>query len=194
MKQGNPEAYLLGEIWDVNPRWVGERKFDGLMNYPLRTACIEFASGEMLASAMKDSYGFSVVSLRYFNVFGKRQDPLSAYAAVIPIFVSRLLAGERPVIYGDGHQTRDFVFVDDVVEANIGAAFHPGDDLSGGAYNIGRGERISVNGIFDIVARALGTSLRPDHAPPRPGEIRDSVADISAARGAFGYDPKVDVR
>lgn len=161
---------------------------------PLSPYAASKASGEMLASAVSEVYHLPVVSLRYFNVFGRRQDPFSAYAAVIPIFVARLLRGERPVIYGDGEQTRDFVFVGDVVEANIRAALHAAPKASGRAFNIGRGERIPVNGLFRIIAEEMGTDIQPEYKPGRPGEVRDSMADITAAREAFGYEPSVDVR
>ena len=161
---------------------------------PLSPYAASKAAGEMLASAFSEVYGFPIISLRYFNVFGKRQDPFSAYAAVIPLFVSKLLRDERPVIYGDGGQTRDFVHVENVVEANIRAALHAGNDASGQAFNIGCGERISINVLSRIIAEELGSDLNPEYAPPRPGEVRDSVADISAARDAFGYEPSVDLR
>jgi len=161
---------------------------------PLSPYAASKAAGEMLASAFSEVYGLSVISLRYFNVFGKRQDPSSAYAAVIPLFVSKLLRGQRPVIYGDGGQTRDFVHVENVAEANILAAACAGEDASGRAFNIGCGESISINELYRIIAGELGSDLEPEYAPPRPGEVRDSVADIGAARAAFGYEPTVDVR
>jgi len=161
---------------------------------PLSPYAASKASGEMLASAMSEVYGLPVVSLRYFNVYGRRQDPFSAYAAVIPIFVARLLRGERPVIYGDGGQTRDFVYVGDVVEANIRAALDAAPEAAGRAFNIGGGKRISVNELFHIIAGEMNSTITPDYQPGRSGEVRDSMADISAARAAFGYEPSVDVR
>lgn len=161
---------------------------------PLSPYASSKAAGEMFASAFSEVYGISIVSLRYYNVFGRRQDPASAYAAVIPIFIARLLRGERPVIYGDGSQTRDFVYVEDVVQANIRAALHARDDASGRAFNIGGGTRITVRELYSIIAEELGVSLEPVFAPARQGEVRDSLADISAARAAFGYEPGVGVR
>lgn len=161
---------------------------------PLSPYAASKAAGEMFASAFSEVYGLPIVSLRYYNVFGRRQDPFSAYAAVIPLFVSRLLRGERPVIFGNGEQTRDFVFIDNVVQANIRAARDARPEAAGRAFNVGCGTRITINDLFRIVAEALGSDLKPEYAPPRPGEVRDSVADIGAARAAFGYDPRIDVR
>lgn len=161
---------------------------------PLSPYAASKAAGEMLASAFSEVYGLPVISLRYFNVFGKHQDPFSAYAAVIPLFISKLIRGERPVIYGDGEQTRDFVHVENVVEANICAAVHAGEKASGRAFNIGCGERMSINALYRIIAEELGADLEPEYAPPRHGDVRDSVADITAARAAFGYEPSVDLR
>jgi nucleoside-diphosphate-sugar epimerase len=161
---------------------------------PLSPYAASKAAGEMFARAYSEVYDISIISLRYFNVFGKCQDPFSFYAAVIPIFVSKLLKGERPVVYGDGEQTRDFVHIDDVVQANVKAALDAGDESSGKAFNIGRGEETSVNDLYRMIASEMGAGIEPEYAPPRSGEIRKSVADISAAKKAFGYFPKVSVR
>jgi nucleoside-diphosphate-sugar epimerase len=161
---------------------------------PLSPYAASKAAGEMFASAFSEVYDMSIISLRYYHVFGKRQAPASAYAAVIPLFITHLLRGKRPVIFGDGAQTRDFVFIDNVVQANIRAALQAGDDASGRAFNIGCGERISINELYHIIAEELGSDMEPRYAPPRSGEVRDSIADISAARAAFGYDPTIKVR
>ena len=161
---------------------------------PLSPYAASKASGEMYARALSEVCGISIISLRYYNVFGKRQDPFSPYAAVIPLFVSKLLRNERPVIFGDGGQTRDFVFIDNVVQANLKAAFDAPVESSGRAFNVGCGSRISINELFDILADELGVAVKPDYTPVRPGDVRDSVADITAAKEAFGYDPSIDVR
>jgi len=161
---------------------------------PLSPYAASKAAGEMFACAFSEVYDMSIISLRYYNVFGKRQDPFSLYAAVIPIFVSKLLRGERPVIYGDGEQTRDFVYIDNVVEANIRAATLTKPGFDGRAFNIGCGREISVNELYRIIAEELGSDMEPRYEPPRPGEVRRSVADIGAAREAFDYEPAVDVR
>ena len=160
---------------------------------PLSPYAASKAACEMYAQAFSKVYGLSIIGLRYYNVFGKRQDPASPYAAVIPLFVSRLIAGERVTIFGDGEQTRDFVFIENVVQANIRAATQAGPEASGRAYNIGCGRSISINTLYNIIARELGTNIQPVYAPPRPGDVRNSVADVSAAREAFGYDPLVGI-
>jgi len=130
------------------------------------------------------------VALRYFNVYGPRQRPDGPYAAVIPAFVERMRAGDRPVIYGDGEQTRDFVFVGDVVAATIRAA----ERADGGVYNVGSGTRVSIRELATTLDDVLGAGLEPVYDDPRPGDIRHSGADISRARADLGYEPEVDLR
>jgi len=161
---------------------------------PLSPYAASKAAGEMFASAFSEVYDISIVSLRYYNVFGRRQDPFSLYAAVIPIFVSMLLKGERPIIYGDGGQTRDFVFIENIVQANIKAALDAKPEASGKAFNIGCGEKITITELFNMIAEELQSDITPDYREDRIGDVRDSIADISAAREGFGYDPKVNVR
>lgn len=175
---GNPDVFPNVETQPLNP---------------LSPYAASKASGEMLASAFTEVYGMPVICLRYFNVFGKRQDPASAYAAAIPRFVTMLLRGETPIIFGDGEQTRDFVHIDNVVQANIRAATEAKPGAFGKAFNIGCGTKTSINRLYTIIAREIGSDLKPLYGPERPGEVRDSVADISAARSAFGYEPAVGV-
>ena len=134
-------------------------------------------------------YGIETVCLRYFNVYGPNQR-FDAYGNVIPIFVFQMLRAERLTIFGDGQQTRDFVNVRDVVQANLRAATTPGVR---GAFNIGSHSRIAINDLVRKLAAAAGLEPRVEHAPPRPGDVRDSLADISAARAAFGFQPAVDL-
>lgn len=134
-------------------------------------------------------YRMSTVSLRYFNVFGPRQDPSSAYAAVIPLFVTALLRSERPTIFGDGRQSRDFTFVDNVVRANILAGRAQG--LAGESVNVAAGEPRSVLAVLDAIAGILGRPVEPTFATERPGDIRDSHADIALARQLLSYEPIV---
>ncbi len=147
---------------------------------------------EQLCEVYGRLYGLETVALRYFNVFGPRQDPNSEYSAVIPRFVAKLLAGERPIVYGDGEQIRDFIHISDVVRANLLAARLP--EAAGGVYNIGGGERISLNRLLAIASDLLGKDADPDYQAPRPGDIRDSVADISRAREALGFSPAMSFR
>jgi nucleoside-diphosphate-sugar epimerase len=143
--------------------------------------------GERLAGAAD----VDAVSVRFFNVFGPRQDADGPYAAVIPAFVERMRAGQRPVIYGDGEQTRDFVFVGDVVDATVRAAEH---GTPGGVYNVGSGGRVTITGLVEALNGVLGTDLDPVYDDPRPGDIRHSGADISRARADLDYEPTVGLR
>ena len=136
-------------------------------------------------------YGLRTVGLRYFNVFGRRQDPNGAYAAVIPKFIQLLLRGERPTIHGDGGQSRDFTYVENVIEANLKACLAP-DEASGQAFNIAYGGREYLNDIYKTLVKALGKDIEPLYGPERPGDIRHSNADISKARRLLGYDPEYD--
>lgn len=134
-------------------------------------------------------YGMQTVSLRYFNVFGPRQDPTSQYAAAIPRFIAAYLRSEPPRVYGDGRQSRDFTFVDNVVEANLLAARVP--KLSGESVNVGAGEPRSVLEVLRAISDAFGRWIEPVYEAPRPGDIRDSHADIALARQLLGYEPRV---
>jgi nucleoside-diphosphate-sugar epimerase len=136
-------------------------------------------------------YGLETVSLRYFNVFGPSQDPYSEYSAVIPKFATRMGRGEPLMVYGDGEQSRDFTYVDNVVEANVLALSAP--RAPGAVINVGCGERITLNRLIAILEGIMGVRAAVDYQPTRPGDVRDSLADISAARDLLGYQPKVGV-
>ncbi len=136
-------------------------------------------------------YGLNTYGLRYFNVFGRRQNPDGMYAAVIPRFIRQLLAGEKCVINGDGRQSRDFTYIDNVIEGNLRAAL-AGNDAAGEAYNIGAGGREYLIDIYYDLCKALGIDREPEFGPPRKGDIRDSNADVSKAREKLGYDPEYD--
>ena len=142
-------------------------------------------TGEYYCRVFQQVYTLPTVCLRYFNVYGPRQDPDSPYAAVIPAFLRKLFQGDSPVIYGDGEQTRDFTFVKDVVAANILAA----ESKVTGIFNVGKGDRISINELAGLVIRLIGNSVEPTYKEPRPGDVRHSLADISQIE-AFGYKPK----
>lgn len=159
---------------------------------PLSPYAASKLAGEHYCACFARVYGMQTVSLRYFNVFGPRQDPDSPYAAVIPAFVSRMLAGRPPIIFGDGEQTRDFCFIENVVLANRLAAEAP--QAAGQTLNIACGERISLNQIVGVLNELLGTDLAPEYREPRPGDVRHSLADISEARRVIGYEPRVRFR
>jgi nucleoside-diphosphate-sugar epimerase len=152
---------------------------------PLSPYAISKLTGEQLCQVFTRVYGLETVALRYFNVFGPRQDPASAYAAVIPAFLRALRDGEPPVIYGDGEQSRDFTFVDNVVDANLRAAM--ADGIAGRVFNVASGRAVSVNALLAQMVGLIGVDARARHVPARPGDIRHSVADITAAREDFGY-------
>ena len=154
---------------------------------PLSPYAVAKATGELYCNVYSEIYGLPTVALRYFNVFGPKQDPESDYAPVIPIFVDKLLKNETPVIYGDGEQTRDFVHVKQVVKANILSA----ESKETGVFNIGLGKSTSINQLFEIVKNTMGKDIEPKYEDARAGEIKHSFADISKAR-SIGYVPKSD--
>jgi UDP-glucose 4-epimerase len=146
-------------------------------------------AGEYYCRVFSEVYGLETACLRYFNVYGPRQDPASEYAAVIPRFVTRILANEPPMIFGDGGQTRDFTFVKDVVRANILAM----ESDAEGVFNIACGQRISLNDLATKIMQIAGVSLAPIYASPRQGDIRHSLADISSATTRLGFEPLYDL-
>jgi UDP-glucose 4-epimerase len=146
---------------------------------------------EQLAALYRELFGFEAVALRYFNVFGPRQDPSSPYAGVISIFRDRLAVGEAVTVFGDGEQTRDFVYVEDVVAANLAAMTAPAG--VGAVYNVGRGERVSLNQLLAMLGDILGRRPVVAYQPPRPGDIRHSQGDISAIQSALGWAPRWNV-
>ncbi|HEY7157787.1 MAG TPA: SDR family oxidoreductase [Gemmataceae bacterium] len=159
---------------------------------PLSPYAVAKLTGEQYCASFSRIYGLETVRLRYFNVFGPRQAPDSAYAAVIPRFLQACLTGQSPVIHGDGLQSRDFTFVEDVVQANLLAATATG--VSGNVYNIACGRRTSLLELADLINATLGTDLQPIHTAPRAGDVRHSEADIARARADLGYQPRIDVR
>jgi len=169
----------------------GLPKHEGMLPTPIAPYGLEKLTSEHYLSIFARLYGVETVSLRYFNVFGPRQDPTSAYSGVISIFADRARRGEPVTIFGDGTAYRDFVYVDDVVEANILAARAPG--VSGRAFNVGRGERTTLHDLVKMIGRVFGRDLEVKHAPVRAGDIAESLADISLARKDLGYAPKVPV-
>jgi len=165
-------------------------KREDMASTPLSPYAVTKLCGEYYCKVFSDIYDLPTISLRYFNVYGPRQDPTSDYAAVIPKFITSLLTREPPMIFGDGEQTRDFTYVKDVVDANIRAM----ESKMRGTYNIAYGEQITINNLATILSDLTEVDVYPIHEPPRPGDIRHSLADISAAKRAFGYEPKYDLR
>jgi len=160
---------------------------------PLSPYAASKLAGEEYCAAFHATYGLETVVLRYFNVFGPRQDPNSPYAAVVPRFVAAALRGEPPTIYGDGSQTRDFVYVGNVVHATLLAARAPAARVAGHVFNIGYGQSVSVNDLWDRIQGLAGVPVLPRYAEGRPGEVRHSLASIDKARELMGYQPIVDL-
>jgi len=171
-------------------------KMESMIPAPKSPYAASKLAGEHYCHTFSQSFDLETVCLRYFNVFGPRQDPTSQYAAVIPNFVTAMLRGKRPTIYGDGEQSRDFVYVANVVEANLRAASGPAADrpASGQVLNIASGQRHTLLDLVEVLNDILGTDLTAVHTPPRPGDVRHSLADISAAREVLGYEPEVSFR
>jgi len=168
-------------------------KVETMTPQPLSPYAVSKMTGEHLLRVFASLYKIETLSLRYFNVFGPRQDPKSQYAAVIPNFITAALKKTPMVVHGDGEQTRDFCFIENTVSANLLAASTP-NKLSGQVVNIACGDRISLNQLLTMIGDEVGTKLQPEYVASRPGDVRDSLADISAAAALIGYEPKVRVR
>jgi nucleoside-diphosphate-sugar epimerase len=165
-------------------------KHEGMLPRPLSPYAAGKLAGEHYVAVYARTMGLDGVSLRYFNIFGPRQDPSSPYSGVISKFSLAMSRGERPVIFGDGSQTRDFTYVDNVVAANL-AAMRAEKPLGGEAVNVGTAERISLLDLIAAINRVLGTSLEPRFEPPREGDVRDSQAALDRIRSLIGYEPLV---
>jgi len=154
---------------------------------PVSPYAISKAVGEMYCQLFTDIYKLSTISLRYFNVFGPRQDPNSQYASVIPHFISSILNGERPVIFGDGEQSRDFIYVKHIVEANLRAC----QSNHTGAYNIATGKKTTINQLVPVINQTLGEDMDPIYDEPRPGDVKHSLADISKSE-LLNFKPSIN--
>jgi nucleoside-diphosphate-sugar epimerase len=164
-------------------------KREGMMPNPLSPYGAQKLFAEMYCEVFTKAYGLETVSLRYFNVFGPRQDSTSQYSGVLALFIPAVLQGRRPTIYGDGLQSRDFTYVQNVVEANLIACKVPG--VGGQVFNVACGDRITVNSMLHQINKIVGVDISPVYAEPRSGDIKHSQADITRAREHLGYEPKV---
>ncbi len=160
-------------------------KHEGMLPKPLSPYAVSKLTGEYYCSVFSTVYGLPTLSLRYFNVFGPRQDPASQYAAVVPIFISKLLNGERPTIFGDGEQSRDFTHVSNVVEANLLAVRSA--DAAGQMVNIACGTRYTLNDLYSRIRSIVCIDIEPLYEDPRPGDVKHSQADVELARELFGF-------
>ncbi|MEN6312354.1 MAG: SDR family oxidoreductase [Acidobacteriota bacterium] len=182
-------SFVMASSSSVYGDDAGRAKREGTEGRPLSPYAVSKLVDEKYCQVFHGLFGLKAVALRYFNVFGPRQDPLSQYAAVVPLFITKVLRGESPVIYGDGEQSRDFTFVRNVVEANIVAA--ECGAAGGEAINVACGDSLTVNALFAAVNKILGTDIKASYADPRPGDIRHSTADVAKARRLMGYEPAV---
>jgi UDP-glucose 4-epimerase len=164
-------------------------KHEEMLPAPLSPYAASKLAGEQFAQVFTRTMGLETVMLRYFNVFGPRQDPTSQYAAVIPLFVTALLEGGRPVVFGDGTQSRDFTYIDNVVDANLRAADAP--DGAGAAVNVACGDRFSLLQLLDALGRLIGAKVAPEFRPPRAGDVLHSQASIERARRLIGFEPRI---
>jgi len=169
-------------------------KREEMLPNPISPYAVAKLAGEQYMRAFARVYGIETVVLRYFNVFGPHQDPTSHYSGVLAVFCRRMLAGEQPTIFGDGEQSRDFTYIDNVVHANLLAAAAPAEKVSGQMMNTATGSRITLNETFRILRELTGYSGQPAYDAPRAGDIRDSLADIRLAGELLGYAPIVDFR
>ncbi len=187
---GTVRRFVLASSCAVYGDTPGASKSEASPTDPLSPYAVTKLAGEYLCRNYFALHGLQAVCLRYFNVYGPDQDPSGAYAAVIPRFIAALLNGERPVVYGDGEQTRDFVFVGDVVEANLRAAL-AGPEAAGQSLNIGSGQSVSLNQILAALGRLTGRDTEADRREARAGDIRNSRADIAEARNLLDFSPAV---
>ncbi len=164
-------------------------KIETMQPQPLSPYAAAKLAGEYYAKVFYEVFGLETISLRYFNVFGPHQDPTSQYAAVIPAFVTAILKDERPTVFGDGLQSRDFTYVDNVVEANLLAA--KAKKTCGEVINIACGQAVTVNETIDTINGLVGKNIKPIYTAPRPGDVKHSLADITLAKETIGYEPKV---
>ena len=166
-------------------------KHEGLVPQPISPYAVAKLAGEGFCRSFWEVFDLETVALRYFNVFGPRQDPLSQYAAVIPNFITALMDGRAPTVFGDGEQSRDFTYVGNVVEGNVLAMYAEG--VAGKVFNVAAGQRTSLNELLQILERLSGRHINPSYEQPRPGDVRHSHADVSAAERGLGFRPRVSV-
>ena len=169
-------------------------KHEGMLPAPITPYAVAKLAGEHYMSCFTRVYGLETVVLRYFNVFGPYQDPTSHYSGVLAIFCRKMLAGEQPTIYGDGEQSRDFTFIDNVVQGNLLAASAPAEKVAGQMMNLATGKKITLNLTFAILKELTGYKGEPAYAGARAGDIKESLADIDRARKLLGYEPTVDFK
>ncbi|HYH00678.1 MAG TPA: SDR family oxidoreductase [Terriglobales bacterium] len=166
-------------------------KHEDMLPDPISPYAVSKLAGEMYMKSFYRVYGLETVSLRYFNVFGPRQDASSQYSGVLAKFITMMLHGERPAVFGDGGQSRDFNYIDNTVQANLLACTAPAAKVAGLAFNVATGTRVTLNETYRLLQKLTGYDQDPTYGEERAGDIRHSLADVALARESFGYDPKV---
>ena len=189
---GTVKRFVFASSCAVYGDTPGSSKHEASQTDPLSPYASSKLAGEHFCRNFFRLYGLQTVSLRYFNVYGPDQDPNGAYAAVIPKFMTAIVQGEKPIIYGDGEQSRDFVYIDDIVEANLRATAAT-RGVGGRVFNIGSGQSASLKQILETLAPILGRKVEADHQPARPGDLKHSRADIAAAAGLLQFTPSVRI-
>lgn len=168
-------------------------KVEEIIGKPLSPYAVSKISNELYGEIFAKTYDMEIIGLRYFNIFGPRQNPKGEYAAAIPLFINSLLNNKAPEINGDGDQTRDFTFVLNAVQANMKAMFTENINTKGDVFNIAVGERISLNDLVTVIQKIVGTNLKQTYAEARKGDVRNSLADISKAKKILGYHPQIKI-
>ena len=168
-------------------------KVENQIGKQLSPYAVSKMTNELYGEIFAKTYNMEIIGLRYFNIFGPRQNPQGEYAAAIPLFINALLNNTAPAINGDGEQTRDFTFVENAVQANIKAMFEQNVKTEGTVFNIAVGERVSLNQLIEILKKLIGTNVQQTYRADRPGDVRDSLADISKAQNALHYQPKIKI-
>jgi UDP-glucose 4-epimerase len=185
------EAKVKRVIYASSSSLYGESptlpKHEKMMPDPIAPYAVSKLTGEYYMTSFYRVYGLETVSIRYFNVFGPRQDPTSQYSGVLAIFISKMLKGERPTIYGDGEQSRDFTYIDNVISGNLLACEAPTDEVAGKFFNVATRNRVTLNYTYNVLQTLIGFSDPPSYEPQREGDIKHSFADISLAEQHLGY-------
>ncbi len=169
----------------------GFPRVESMKPQPIAPYPVQKLAGELYMQSYWQVYGLETVCLRYFNIFGPRQVPDSPYSGVMAKFTLQMMQGERPLIFGDGEQGRDFTYIDNAVHANLLAMSAPAEKVAGRVFNVACGERHTLNETYAVIAHLLNYAESPQYGPERTGDVRDSLADITAAKNAFGYSPVV---
>jgi UDP-N-acetylglucosamine/UDP-N-acetyl-alpha-D-glucosaminouronate 4-epimerase len=167
-------------------------KHEEMIPNPISPYAVAKLASEHYMTSFYRCYGLETVSLRYFNIFGPRQDPTSPYSGVLAKFITQMLRGEQPTIFGDGGQSRDFTYIDNAVSANLLAARAPSANVAGRVFNVATGTRVDLNETFELLKKLTGYKGKVKYAPEREGDIKHSLADISRAKNGFGYEPTVN--